>query len=349
MMNSNIKTTPFFLQDTIVKPNSNLDTLIIKKRLYSSLIIKTNYKTYKPLSNKADINTNLPKDSIKSSPLFLNIKIIDKSLINSYNDNLWFYSNKDSSCYIINKQHVSVFKRIAILEKKETTTHFEKAFTVREKHPANSDWNIIPILMGMFLLASVITIYRKYLGQLFESIVYRFASNKLLNDKNIHFQRLSIMLDVLFIMSFSLIVDQITKRFQLYTPPEKFEYIIFLISCSFLLALRFFRWIVFKLSALFSNHQSFFSELYTSSSLYTRILGVFLLPFVFLITYSTGFITTILLYISVFSIFIMLILRTISMFKVFIVRGFSIFYFILYLCALEIVPLLVILKEVKSR
>ena len=349
MMNTNFKAATFFLQDTILKPNSNLDTSIIKKSLDSSIIIKANNKSDKSFGNKVDINTNRLKDSIKSSPLFLNINIIDKSLINSYNENLWFQSDKDSSCYITKKQDISVFKPIVILEKQENVAHFDKTFTARERYPANSDWNIIPILMGMFLLASIVTIYRKYLGQLFESIVYRFASNKLFNDKNIHSQRLAIMLDVLFILSFSLIADQIAKRFQLYTSLGKFEYIIFLVSCSFLLALRFFRWIVFKLSALFSNHQSFFSELYISSSLYTRILGVFLLPFVFLITYSTGLIATILLYISVFSIFIMLILRTISMFKVFIVRGFSIFYFILYLCALEIAPLLVILKEVKSR
>ena len=345
-MKTNLKTTTFFLQDTILHPNFNSDTTIIKRSVDSSALKTSHYKEF---GNKTEGNISPIKDSIKNSPVFLNIDLNDKSLITSYKNNLCFQSDKDSSCYIIKKQEYNILKPIVILEKKELTSHIEKSYSIKEKIQSNTDWTIIPLLTGMFLLASIVTLYRKYLGQLFESIVYRFTSNKLFNDKNSHFQRLAIMLDLLFILSFSLIVDQIAKRYDLYSSTGKYEYLVFLISCLFLLTLRFFRWIVFKLSALFSNHQSFFSELFISSSIYTRILGVFLLPFVFLITYSTGFITTVLIYISVLSIFIMLILRTINMFKVFMVRGFSIFYFILYLCALEIAPLLVILKEVKSR
>jgi len=44
-----------------------------------------------------------------------------------------------------------------------------------------------------------------------------------------------------------------------------------------------------------------------------------------------------------------MIFRMIRTIKVFIDNGLSIFYFILYLCALEIVPLLVIWKEVQAR
>lgn len=348
-MNKNSKTSTIFFQDTSLNPSFNLDTSIIKRNINSLGIKESSNNEYNKIRNKVETTTNQIKDTARSTPLFLNIKICDKSMIASYKNNNWFESNEDSSCYIIKNQTYKHFSSIALLEKKDTANHCEKTYSLKEKPQTNSDWTIIPILTGMFLLASIVTIYRKYLGQLFESIIYRFASNKLFNDKNIHVQRLAIMLDVLFILSFSLIVDQIAKRFELYLPPEKIKYIIFLVSCAFLLILRFFRWFVFRLSGLFSNHQSFFSELYISSSLYTRILGVFLVPFVFLITYSTGFIASFFIYISLLSMLIVLIFRIVIMFKVFIVRGFSIFYFILYLCALEIIPLLVILKEVKAR
>ena len=348
-MNTKIKTLPFLQKDTLQHSTLKSETTIVKEIVNSSAITKGNYIEHSTIAKKIVIDSNPVKDSIGYCPSFLANIPNNKSLITSYKEDLWFKTNKDSCCYIVKKQDVISYKPIIILEKKGSTNYSEKGHSIKERNQNNSDWTFVPLLVGLFLLASIVTLYRKFLGQLFESVIYRFTSNKLFNDKNIHFQRLAIMLDVLFILSFSLVVDQIAKRFQIYTPPENIKYIIFLASCSFLLVLRFFRWTVFRLSALFSNHQSFFSELFNSSSLYTRILGVFLLPFVFLITYSTGFISTICIYISVFSIFIMLILRIVSMFKVFIVRGFSIFYFILYLCALEIAPLLVILKEVKSR
>jgi len=348
-MNTNSKIFAAYFQDTLQHTSFNLDTSIIRERLNSSLINGASNIEHSKINKKVEIALNQIKDTVRSKLLFLNITICDKSLIASYQNEFWFKSNSDSCCYIIKKQENRSYKPVVISEKNDSTTHCEKTYLIKEKNQTNTDWTIIPILIGMILLASIVNVYRKYLGQLFERIIYRFASDKLFNDKNIHFQRLSIMLDILFILSFSVVVDQIAKRFELYSPPEKKEYIIFLVTCAFLLVLRFFRWVVLKLSGLFSNHQSFFSELYNRSSLYTRILGVFLLPFVFLITYSTGFIASLFMYISLFMMFNILIIRTIIMFKVFIVRGFSIFYFILYLCALEIIPLLVILKELKAR
>jgi hypothetical protein len=68
-----------------------------------------------------------------------------------------------------------------------------------------------------------------------------------------------------------------------------------------------------------------------------------------LITYTRGFISTFIIYLSISITIIILIIRIIRILRVFVDRGFSIFYFILYLCALEISPLLIIWKVVISR
>jgi len=335
-------------QDTIVKPQANSDTLTVNKINFSNQIKHT---TDKEIKQTIKIVT-LPRDhndSLANNSLFLNVDITDNSLINNYKSNIWFRSTKDSSCYIVDKENDNNFKPTIIIEKVEKNIHFEKEFVIKEKPNISSDWTIFPILGGLFLLAVIFSRYRKYLGLILESVVHRFSSHKILNEKNSQFQRMNVVLDILFVISFALAIDQIVKGLGFYSAPDKFQFIVFVAFGSLLIALRLFRLIVFKLSALLSNHQPFFKDLFNNASLYTRAMGIFLLPMVFLITYSTGLINIFFIYLAVFTIFIMLILRTINMFRAFIVGGFSIFYFILYLCALEIVPLLVIWKEVKSR
>jgi len=258
-------------------------------------------------------------------------------------------STPDKACYIINKQHDKINSSIYLNQKIAAFHTTEKDDIVNEKTQSYHDWAIIPLLIGMFIIASVITIYRKYVGQLFERIIYYFTFSKHLQEKSIPIQRLSVILDFLFIISFSMFVDQVVRKFGLYSPPTQFEYIIFLVLSAFLIALRIVRWTIYKLSALFSNQKIFFRELFHNSTLYTRVLGVFLLPMVFLITYTTGYIATLFIYSAILSMVILLIMRLIRLFRVFVVGGFSIFYFILYLCALEIAPLLIIWKEVNSR
>jgi len=336
-------------QDTLKLLKSSSDSIAIIRK-DSTLPIQPN--TFKPLiiqPKQNVVNQNQQKDSAKNQPLFLIHKSNDKSLIDNYKEFISFSPHTDSNCYIIKNQIYKKAKPVFVIDKNDSKSHVIKECEIKEKIGISNDWTLIPILLGMLLFASIVVRYRKYLGILFESIIYRLSSNKILNEKNTQVKRLTIILDAIYIIAFSLTIDQVVKGLEVFSPPPKFPFIVFVVFFAFLVILRIFRLIVFKLSAIFSGQRVFFKDLFNSSLLYTRTLGLFLLPLVFFVTYSTGTINLILIYLSVFIIFIMLIMRLISMFRAFIVVGFSIFYFILYLCALEILPLLVIWKEVNSR
>jgi hypothetical protein len=330
------------------------DTIVIPKQVLDSVITVNNpdsqkYKQQEFNKEKELIIKNPFIDSIVQTTDLLSVVSKDKSLIANYIDSVRFLSNRDSNCYI-SKNHTDKFVSNAIyLEKREKTGQIKKEILVSEKQQNSADLMIIPMLFGLFLLAFMVSIYRKYLGRLLKGVFNSLVSNKLFNEKNIHFQRIKLLLDVLFIISFSLFIDQFLGRLDLYSPPNNHKYLIFFAFLSLLVILRFFRWSVFRFLKLLSNQKLFLEELFISSFIYTRGASVFLLPIVFLITYSNDFIAQYLIYFSVFIMISVLIMRTVSMIKVFIVSGFSIFYFILYLCALEIVPLLVIIKEVVSR
>ena len=187
-------------QDTITLLRSSSDSIADARKESNSLVQKNTIKVLINTPEQSIVNLNQPKDSIENQPLFIKIEFNDKSLIDNYKEENLLSINQDSNCYIVNKQANNSEKPIFYLEKSESKTSIKKDFIVKEKINAVNDWTIIPILLGMFLLASIVTVYRKYLGVLFESIVYRFSSNKILNEKNSQFKRLTLFLDFLFII-----------------------------------------------------------------------------------------------------------------------------------------------------
>lgn len=296
----------------------------------------------------------VPKTVIKNNDSiskheFCEINFNDNSLVDNYIYYKWFDAKLDSNCYIINKQIIKKNNILHFIELKEEKKKISYGNVIKQRIELSNDWVFIPSLIGLVFLVGIITFYRKYIGLLFESIFFRYSNNKILNERNTSYQKLSFILDILYIISFSLAINQIVKGLQFFSPPENLKYIVFVAFACLLLALKLFRILVFKLSSLFSNHKTFLKDLLNSSSLYTRTLGIILVPLAFLMTYSTSTINTISIYATIITIVIVMIMRSISMIRSFILAGISIFYFILYLCALEIVPLLIIIKEVRSR
>jgi hypothetical protein len=336
-----IATKPRF-DSTTSKQDVIPDTFLVKNSIISvdspirGKTIKDNIQTLKSVSK------GKPSD-------FIYPNRDSESLISNYQSITWNNSRSNKTCYILKFQPEKNVSSVFGKDKSLTTKFIEKGFDVKERKQNNQDWSFIPIFLGLSILAIVVALYRKFLIQLFERIIYHLKSSKSIKEKSIPFQRLTFLLDLLFIISFSLLADRAAIKLGLYTSPMRFEYLIFVLLSAFLIVLRIFRWIAYRLIAIFSDKKFFLDDLFSNSTLYTRALGVFLLPCVFLIAYTTGKISNIVIYFSLSIIVIVLVIRTIRILRVFVDGGFSIFYFILYLCALEIAPLLIIWKEVVSR
>ncbi len=340
--------TPF------LKENNPQDTLQQSKtdsNTVKQIVNPTSFSTQKNFIKQQSLINDLSivkKDSL-SKPEFFNIEFNNNTLIDNYKTYKWLNNSIDSNYYIKSKQVVTQKGILHISEETGQKTNFKTDLIIKEKLDTSYDWIFIPALLGLGLLAIIATYYRKYFGLLFESIFYRYSNNKILNEKNSSFKKLTFVLDILYVISFSMAIDLIIKGFSLFSPPSNMKYIVFVAFVGLLIVLKLFRLLIFKMITIFSNSKIFLNDLFNTSSLYTRILGLVLVPLAFIIAYSTGTLNVVSLYITLITIIIMLILRTISMIRSFILGGISIFYFILYLCALEIVPLLIIIKEVKSR
>lgn len=339
-------------QDTIFyKVKSPVDSTINKDTIKINSKVDSNVIFHKPKLFKA-LHNNIQTDTAKlpSTITTRDYTFTNNDLINSYiSSNI--FKKEDIPTYNILRQSekTHITKPIFTPLKSESSGSTLKQIYPKERFSQSTDWYIIPVLAGLIAFVFVYNAYSKYFGQLYESVFFRFVSKKLVNDKNVAFRRFGFILDFLFILSFSLLIDQILFRFNLYVPAKGTEYYLAIFVATFIVAMKIIRFIVFRISALFTNQNIFIRDLYVNSLLYTRILGLVLVPLVFLMIYFTSQLSLIVILLSLFIVFIALLFRMIRSIKVFIDNGFSIFYFILYLCALEIAPLLVIWKEVQAR
>jgi len=203
------------------------------------------------------------------------------------------------------------------------------------------------LLLALFLLSYTISVYRKYIGQFFEALIFRFVANKIIREKTVPIQKMSTLLDLVYILCFALLFNQAFVLLSNSSQPNSIMTLTLFAAavCSF----RVLRYLLVKISLLFTGYRRFFHDIYSNSILYSRVLGVILLPLVFLIAYTHITLALPLLYVSVAIFAIVMIARTVRLFLVFVEYDISIFYFILYLCALEIAPFLIVWKEAQMR
>ena len=93
--------------------------------------------------------------------------------------------------------------------------------------------------------------------------------------------------------------------------------------------------------------QSFTKTYIYNMYLYNRNIGLFIFPLVVLIPYMNGVVTPYIVYSIIAIIVLSYILKFWRIFEIFHVQNVRLFYFILYLCTLEILPLLLFIKGCK--
>ena len=122
----------------------------------------------------------------------------------------------------------------------------------------------------------------------------------------------------------------------------------FLIILGFFAGMNLLRTIVMNLTGYVFNRYQLFSASLFQQQLYNKLLGIALLPLVFLYAYSGGLLQEVTMYFGILVITMVYILRITRQFIFIYKNVVLLFYLILYLCCLEIVPLLVIFKLIIS-
>ena len=201
------------------------------------------------------------------------------------------------------------------------------------------DWTVALFISIFIILAWIRVAYEKYLYSMLQSSFNVQTANRLFRERvnsNIY---PALGLDIIFYITIGFLAYHIEQNYIEELRFNSFVHLLINITAIFifingkLLTYRFLS-ILFKCQT--ETNEFIF---YLKSN--NRILGIFMLPFTIIMFFSEGILLNIYM---ILSFLLTLFFSASSLFRGFVIitkKDFSIYYLILYLCSLEILPLLI--------
>ncbi|MEN8156413.1 MAG: DUF4271 domain-containing protein [Bacteroidota bacterium] len=199
------------------------------------------------------------------------------------------------------------------------------------------------LFISLFVLIAIFAWIRIYYGNILmqtiqASVNFRITS-KMFEDNSLLQKQLDNILHAIYFLSVGLLVYLAETRYQLF-PYGLSGPLLYLFNMAVLAGIFLARIVLINLVGFLFNRTRIFREYLYNAFIYNKLLGVSVLPLLVFVLYTTGIVREVFHWAAlllVFSIIIMRMIRGISYsFK----KDISIFYLFLYLCALEIAPLI---------
>jgi hypothetical protein len=241
------------------------------------------------------------------------------------------------------------------LKKKEAYIYTEKDTVktalyqyVNKQHSSNfkffeNNLLLVLLLTSFILLAWTKSQFGKYVTQILRAVLNYNDAYKLYRDQNALIDRVYFIVNVIFILSGGLYCYHLLYWFKP-TLLQHRPFLIMMFCFSFILGLFFFRYVVNKVLGYVLQQFKTFDEYIHSSFIYYKAFGLFLLPLVSIISFISEKYRFVFI---VFGIVIFFLLYFISIFRatrIMLQKGVLLFYWILYLCTVEFLPILLLYK-----
>lgn len=206
---------------------------------------------------------------------------------------------------------------------------------------SNPDWLIGVVLAAFLLFATVRLIFNKYLSQLLHSAINYSTFTRLFRERYFNLLHASFRLDVVFDLELALLIYQFLSIHKINLGFSK-SYSLYMACFGLVVGYFLAKRIVYYLLGILTESKSEILEYLFGITVFNRVMGIFLLPLTAIIAFVPLTIAEPLLYLGLLVVIIFYILALARGIKIFLKKQFSISYLILYLCTLEILPLLLI-------
>ncbi len=217
----------------------------------------------------------------------------------------------------------------------------EVVFPGKKIFRSNPDWLVGVMLAAFLLFATVRLIFNKYLAQLLHSAVNYSTFTRLFRERYFNLLHASFRLDVVFNLEFALLMYQVLSIHKINLGFSK-TYSLYIFCLGLVVAYFLGKRIIYYLLGILTETKSEVLEYLFCITVYNRVLGVFLLPLTAIIAFVPLTIAESLLYVGLLIVIVFYLMALARGMKIFLKKQFSISYLILYLCTLEILPLLLI-------
>jgi len=209
------------------------------------------------------------------------------------------------------------------------------------------DW-----FLGIFLMIAVLFIwirlfYSKFFTTLGNALISFQISAKMFREKNVLLHRVSIVLDFVYMLIISIFLFELSMHFRIVSPDTN-RFNLYLIFLNFIILYTLLRIFILRLTGFLFMVQPLFSEYLHNTFVINKGMGIALFPVIIMAHYlpfrmmTLVLITGLIIFISAF------IFKSIRAYQIIIRKDVLMFYLILYLCTLEILPLLLGYKVVIS-
>jgi len=210
----------------------------------------------------------------------------------------------------------------------------------------NQNWLIVILILITLAYVLVRLIYGKYWRRYRQAIFYGQEAQKLIHEKNVLLLQAAVILNVLAIFSISLFLFILVSHFQWidYLPEKLYGWGLTIIFVGLITGAKY---LVIRLLGSTGDNKKVAVQINHQWLINMKNFGFFLLP----VSAASAFISPSLvepmLFLGLAVVGFMLILNYIKGFLILLQHRISIYYGILYLCTLEILPVLILVKVIR--
>ncbi len=207
----------------------------------------------------------------------------------------------------------------------------------------HQNWMFLTLLLMLFLIAILRVFYQKKFTLFVNAFVSKRFSNQIIRDENALTQSTSVVLTVVFFISLSLFFYLVTNHFHHnlmgFNGFQKFSVI--LIACF---GFYFLKLLLNKLGGYIFKVYKETDEYIFNQFIVLQILGLLLTICCILLNYSVQIEKEVIIYLGFSALIIGFAIRMIKSVGIANMNTYSPVYIFLYLCTLEILPLIIIIK-----
>ncbi|MDX2431107.1 MAG: DUF4271 domain-containing protein [Bacteroides sp.] len=211
---------------------------------------------------------------------------------------------------------------------------------VQIHHPA---WLFITLFLLLGLFAGIRIYYGSILMQTLESSVSLQVAARIFNDNSVLQKQVDNILYIFYFFSAALLLYVIEIRLGL-EPYALTGGHLYLFNLGLLIAVFLVRVVLVIGTGFIFNKISIYREYLYNTFIFNKLIGVFILPLLLFVIYTDGILMIIFQWIALVAVFALLMMRLIRSVVFSFRRGVSIFYMFLYLCALEMAPLILLYR-----
>jgi hypothetical protein len=220
----------------------------------------------------------------------------------------------------------------------------EAGFNIVEKIPNQEPfWYFIYLFILLAIYAWISVYYSNELVQTFQASINFSLTNKMFNNKSLLQNQLDAVLYLYYFLSLTFMLYFMELRTGV-IPLKLQGALLFLFNFGLLAVLFFGRLMLHNIAGFLFNRTKIIREYLYNMFVFNKLSGLVILPLMFLVVYTRGSLQDIVFWTIIFALSGILVMRLIRGVVFSYKKDVLNFYMFLYLCALEIIPLVLLYR-----